>query len=98
DLTVTGVQTCALPIYRVYSDGLTLESKMPSAERLDIRRYQLRFAGSVWQRWHTRINQQKIYYEGFAENSFNLGPTEYSPLKDGQIGRASCRERVEMWV
>ena len=30
-----------------------------------------------------RINQQKIYYEGFAENSFYLGPTEYSPWKDG---------------
>ena len=32
----------------------------------------------------TRLNQQKHYFEGFAENSFDLLPTEYSPWKHGR--------------
>jgi RHS repeat-associated protein len=32
----------------------------------------------------TRISQQKVYHEGFATSSFTIGPTEYSPWKEGR--------------
>ncbi|HJS23765.1 MAG TPA: hypothetical protein VJ751_05290, partial [Pyrinomonadaceae bacterium] len=70
---------------RVYGEGSALEGKTTFSGQNLIAgntNYVLidQFAGDGT----TRINQKKIYYEGFATNSFNLGPTEYAPWKDGK--------------
>src|SRR5215213_6036924 len=92
---------------RVYGDGSTLavrttfsRQQLISGNTNYVSIDQFRSDGT------TRINQQKIYYEGFATNSFNLGPTEYSPWKDGkeyqsdsvaENGSTVLRRAVRTW-
>ena len=54
----------------------------------------------------TRLSQQKIYYEGFATDSFLHAPTEYSPWKHGREyqseaidanGSLVLRRTVQTW-
>ncbi len=86
-----GFDSYSLNVYRrvvtrrVYGDGVALESKTTfsrpestsgNASQVVIDQYAS--DGT------TRLNQQKIFYEGFATNSFLLGPTEYSPWKEGR--------------
>src|SRR5256886_11282966 len=79
DLTVTGVQTCALPISSFHGK---------SAESTWI--YRVAFNTSLaWKRGEKRRGAK---HEKFLE--LNVAP-EMSPEQPGQtqIGRASCRER-----
>src|SRR5438046_5766794 len=75
--SVTGVQTCALPIYRTgtarveASDALLLR---PLAVRLEVHRAR-------------EIDAAFVGIEVVAP-----------PIPDAEIGRASCRERVEVLV
>src|SRR2546430_17179778 len=80
DLTVTGVQTCALPIsfYGTTASG----------------------AGWVVPKRYL----EKVGEDGFKAAPIGAGPYKVVSLKPGvelvleEIGRASCRERVEISV
>src|SRR5688572_32709391 len=79
DLTVTGVQTCALPIF----EGYRTEAKMnpPLRSRADV----------------------DAVLEGLRDGTLDVLATDHAPPHydekeqafDDEIGRASCRERVQ---
>ncbi len=70
---------------RVYDNGATMTSKMTfSGQTLISGNTNYCLIDQFDSDGSTRLNQQKIYYEGFAENSFFLLPTDYSPWKDGR--------------
>src|SRR2546430_6262278 len=76
DLTVTGVQTCALPIY---SENGAVE---------------LRRAASMAYSSFTATQRK---FDQVFEGELPLDPGEVATLQSivaGEIGRASCRERV----
>src|SRR5947209_16465016 len=80
DIGVTGVQTCALPIYE-HGDGeiAGLEDiEDPRHHNVQVRRKTLPLRVAV----RLQVRPLVIEVEGQA--------------RDGQIGRASCRERVEI--
>src|SRR5688572_32411161 len=78
DLTVTGVQTCALPISRgrVSSVGM----RMTRGRALN--------AGDGYGAQQTAVVNEALVRGRFGERDA-VGAQE--------IGRASCRERVEIW-
>src|SRR5688572_31612942 len=81
DLTVTGVQTCALPISRRDPEGLGRGSaRRPTARR----------AAPVARARGGRHAQ--------ALPDDAAAPAAPRRRAGAQIGRASCRERVEIWV
>src|SRR5688572_31669801 len=71
DLTVTGVQTCALPIFDA--------------------RPRLQNIHHVRDRWHGRVVQEP------APRHQALLHLARAVAKVGEIGRASCREKVYIW-
>src|SRR5436189_6335121 len=77
DTSVTGVQTCALPIFGAL--GL-LRQQLQRAERLQA---------------NARVLRDALAQEGFEVAG---STTQIVPLVVGEIGRASCRERVEISV
>src|SRR5262249_58665937 len=81
DWSVTGVQTCALPILRV-----AVATKRPSAESAASSRKCVLSSAA------TTGNSLIIRRPATSHRRTEL------PLVAGKIGRASCRERVEMWV
>src|SRR5207249_6493201 len=87
DRNVTGVQTCALPISgRVVPAGGVL-SRGGGAVRVLAGGRALRLAhGEQWPRWRAGLR-----LSGETRRRMD-------PRFDGQIGRASCRERVESGV
>src|SRR3546814_1605748 len=87
---VTGVQTCALPIYVEKSpDAFRTISEV--AEDLDLPQHVLRF-------WETRFPQIKPMKRGGGRRYYR--PEDVDLLKGirHQIGRASCRDRVCQYV
>src|SRR5205085_5082201 len=80
DLTVTGVQTCALPILIGYGmgDAIFVFSAVAAYDHLIGKRDE----------WHIRVTNNSW------GNSFRL----FDPADPIKIGRASCRERVEIAV
>src|SRR3546814_8933892 len=83
---VTGVQTCALPIFDGYP--LTEGLPKPQADRYNTGKPELSY-----------LFDAPLAMEGLAQR-FSLGAKKYSRdnWKKGQIGRASCRERVCQYV
>src|SRR2546430_8495201 len=79
DLTVTGVQTCALPISNLNLKqlALTLKSVLQRTQNLPLIAYILKFILNI--RVTKHIISKKSYF---------------SSLRRYKIGRASCRERV----
>src|SRR2546430_8402218 len=75
DLTVTGVQTCALPIYRPHPTGHDVEFRV--VDPRGPMRGRLRSASAECL---PRPVERRLCLAGVPG--------------DGQIGRASCRERV----
>src|SRR2546430_4445828 len=79
DLTVTGVQTCALPISNDYTYVLSGNQYETS---------NLRMSGS-----------QKMLITGtnvvlYVDSDFSMTGSSEISIAPGEIGRASCRERV----
>src|SRR5205807_7734232 len=82
DYKVTGVQTCALPILR--------RVRARADERVrDLGRVPLRLDRAT----HFRDGPVEIGRERADEVRLQLVEVDL----DDEIGRASCRERVEMW-
>src|SRR3546814_20844785 len=107
---VTGVQTCALPICRssrCWISGSNLE------KRSVISNIQRPFASSEVEmplelapsRWVSRLRSTRTGVKGLALQLFDRGD-ELADIfdfglhvhADGEIGRASCRERVCQYV
>src|SRR5204862_1480460 len=87
DLYVTGVQTCALPISQ---------------------RTPLKFPLQRWRRGQPKVQRgccalrtlQQTPEQGLRPNHPSTRPARVARFAErtiGEIGRASCRERVEMW-
>src|SRR5205085_3635514 len=92
DLTVTGVQTCALPISGLQGAGWPQMSPglfgQPGT-----------YAGYVpfaHEPALTGMYPSSYLQTPFAPSPFAPSPFAASPF--AEIGRASCRERVECWV
>src|SRR5436309_9322447 len=77
DFHVTGVQTCALPIYAHELSALPDLFREQSQE---------------WRHVNEEIRQGRKLVRVF------FSVTSFSPKGQGEIGRASCRERVEIWA
>src|SRR5207244_10309030 len=92
DDLVTGVQTCALPICGRAEDR---------GRREQIRRRAGPAAGrglAVLRRDAARV-PRAVQHRGTVRESGMPGVAEYGPAVGVlQIGRASCRESVEVWV
>src|SRR5438105_11205769 len=74
DPLVTGVQTCALPIYP---------------------RFCISRAGRASRR---RTDDSLVAWERSNARHVTLSSAAKRPCAPAEIGRASCRERVENWV
>src|SRR5699024_11325209 len=86
DRNVTGVQTCALPIFQ--KTGKSLNLPLPGMPRMIF--FSL---GSMFLRkWMPPVIPWNLF------KWMKLRPKELWKTRKFQIGRASCRERVEMWV
>src|SRR5688500_19756314 len=79
---VTGVQTCALPIWFALGDG-------PAHLGVVVGQVQLPDGTG---------GAQAELGDGGAERAVGLVEVVQRPVVDHQIGRASCRERGEVWV
>src|SRR5262249_59868209 len=88
DGSVTGVQTCALPIYELNHAGAKLAREAAAiAEKEDGRR---RFvAGAIGPTNRTASISPDVNRPGFRAITFDELKTE--------IGKASCRGRRERW-
>src|SRR2546430_3971379 len=75
DLTVTGVQTCALPISRH-----PVEIEVAHAER------------AVGQTKYSLYRLIRLNFD--LMTGFSVAPLQFFSMAGGEIGRASCRERV----
>src|SRR5690606_40150229 len=95
DFHVTGVQTCALPIFVdvKYRDLTVLPSATTSSPGLAFMLTTIAAFGDEWPQYWERVmaNGAKLtsgwsdaYYVDFSQGG-------------EKIGRASCRERVEIW-
>src|SRR5690606_40428860 len=81
DFHVTGVQTCALPIFAEPAPKVTATSPSP--------------ARAVIPRSAARVESTPVVMAMFPVPVCAAMP---SPANSTEIGRASCRERVEIWV
>src|SRR5687768_18327576 len=84
DVGVTGVQTCALPISRLLIGGVVLVD-LPRAPVLGVQ---------VSRRPEKLIGQDRSRGHVVAERALEIGNDTSREGRRGQIGRASCRERV----
>src|SRR5207248_7626139 len=88
DRTVTGVQTCALPIFRVDQDGrLALLDGVVVAPLVRIGPPEIGM----------RLGRRTLLDRRLVQTHRGVEITGLLALV-GEIGRASCRERVEIWV
>src|SRR5256886_11210626 len=78
DLTVTGVQTCALPIFPEGARDGAVARAFPTASTSEREQHQSRRVG--WER-EVAFERHTVHPDLYALSEF-------------QIGRASCRERV----
>jgi RHS repeat-associated protein len=75
---------------RVYADGSTLESKQTFSNTESVPCSGCVVVDQFGSDGATRISQRRLFYEGSAVNSFNLGPTDYSPWKDGRENQSEA--------
>src|SRR5206468_6605422 len=90
DLIVTGVQTCALPIYH---DGAWSALGAVYAEAL----HKSDEAIEVYRRAVKANPDNPVFAEKLADLLIRLGRLSEAQTELEEIGRASCRERVEVW-
>src|SRR3546814_1124579 len=83
---VTGVQTCALPI----SGGIIVKSARGIREAYTTGRGSMR----VRARWHVEDQGRGTYVIVVTEIPYQVQKSKLVEQIAGQIGRASCRERV----
>ena len=69
---------------RVYSGGTTLESRMTFSNNESVPCTGCVVINQFGGDGVTRISQRRLFYQGNPVFSFYLGPTEYSPWKDGK--------------
>src|SRR5207245_7346934 len=90
DATVTGVQTCALPICLSLDPG----ADVTLAEEIDLQRLYLDIEKARFpDRLHVEIEVPSDL-ERARLPALILQPLVENAIKYGEIGRASCRERV----
>src|SRR5262249_58794873 len=90
--SVTGVQTCALPIYSLIAMGLQLISD----SYLDVMGRKAEEAGLAFDRKMVDGKHYKALIEDAQASGYDL--VVMGALGMGaEIGRASCRERVWSW-
>src|SRR5690606_40690524 len=89
DFHVTGVQTCALPI----SDGAPRTTSISTT--VTAPNAQLRHAGSAAPRTRARAASNRALAQAEVRHA-SAGSEVYDAVSPPQIGRASCRERVEI--
>src|SRR5205085_3482237 len=92
DLTVTGVQTCALPICALYFANASDNPTLVDAEKAATRAVELGNATNVEDLLLLGDIQQVAAKLQVAYATFLKAATLAKP--GSQIGRASCRERV----
>src|SRR5262249_58590818 len=86
DWSVTGVQTCALPISELLSRRLGVSRREKDPIRLAIRNL-------IWENF-PKLRQGCVGFYWPFKGEIDLRHL----VRDLQIGRASCRERGGMWV
>src|SRR5437870_12256311 len=92
---VTGVQTCALPIVKKYTQQLRGRSMMVARGEMFpvecvVRGY---LSGSGWKEYKSTGKVCGIALPAGLRESDQLPEPIFTP----EIGRASCRERVDVW-
>src|SRR5205823_6981757 len=88
DKLVTGVQTCALPISKASRDA---GGDLVADEAAEIRR-----AGGQRLGERARHTLVQVLNEGRIAEALGSGKRRLSSERPKKIGRASCRERVEI--
>src|SRR5205823_11499771 len=88
DKLVTGVQTCALPIYDLAALGHVTHQQLGILE-VDLRRVGTR------ERAGLATAEKRTACSSISHDSYSSTAASASS-RGRQIGRASCRERVEM--
>src|SRR5690606_40054387 len=83
DFHVTGVQTCALPIFGTRAESADQRSHMPS--------HSLARRSS----WPRSASSKSVPYRRHRDRVGGFCMVRVR--QGGKIGRASCRERVEIW-
>src|SRR5207245_5654519 len=94
DATVTGVQTCALPIFEVGDDLVDGAEEAVQIQAVEARLPQ-RVAGN-----DIALPQpsDEVEDHGVAPHPCGEALKAAQSLLGGEIGRASCREREGRWV
>src|SRR5690606_40004011 len=90
DFHVTGVQTCALPIWLLYAGAVDVGRSLLLAEVFRQREPHFRFglSGTVGKQLVRNVDERRQLMRGnFKHPERDIGLFR-------QIGRASCRERV----
>src|SRR5205823_8942881 len=98
DKLVTGVQTCALPICRVAGEGrldageaVGILPDDPLARRLQVAQGDGAAVGLAQP-------GEAVVGGELYDRAQRVGGVQPEGAEQGQIGRASCRERVGVWV
>src|SRR5690606_39301425 len=96
DFHVTGVQTCALPILASAPTTHTLQIENSTGVLLDDQnadRYAFTISGV------TNPTDPGTFYARIITYTSDTGDIDnYAPGTEGEIGRASCRERGETYA
>src|SRR5690606_40818742 len=98
DFHVTGVQTCALPIFRIYQEFATLD--ILTGGRAEIMAGRGSFIESFPLFGYALEDYNTLFSEKL-EMLLRIREEEHVKWPGGkhtQIGRASCRERGENWA
>src|SRR5205823_7913151 len=95
DKLVTGVQTCALPILQCHELYHSIgQCQLPHRTQiaLPVTQFWLELNPTLLVQCFEKLRCKKGIPLGFLVYQLRQGLSQF------QIGRASCRERVEIWV
>src|SRR5690606_40565879 len=92
---VTGVQTCALPIYVLDIDRFKTKKIIDYFERIATLRSKWKFSKLQAEVTVAQVVIVEAIKDYVKQRGLTLSIIEYRPSK---IGRASCRERVSIQV
>src|SRR5205085_3498494 len=96
DLTVTGVQTCALPIWWNQNLGAPATPPRPLAVVVPVRCLRARERGRTTEyAWGKQACAARLTASGMLAGGVLL-PVKPRRRQNLKIGRASCRERVQI--
>src|SRR5205823_6880538 len=96
DKLVTGVQTCALPICHIVDAKRNIHFRGGSNQARSERQHQLLILAFVRSNDELRLQQSLLLIEKENRKRVVVDLLLYGRC-DLEIGRASCRERGEMW-